>query len=352
MEEKENLVEEDGNKKKRITRSKVRDKRMVAIGLSIALIIVMGAGSRFFTKEQGPKLTEGILSTVGKRVPEEEIIQLGGPDRIMVIRADGTIMPTGSVNVVPSGVMDIEGIINNLDIAMKDDTIKGVVLEVNSPGGTIYHSEIMRQKILEYKETEKPIYTSMGMVAASGGYYISAPTDKIFASNETMTGSLGVISQYTNLEGLYDKLGISYDTFTSGNFKDMGSGTRPMTEEEAQYAQQMVNEHFNTFVNVIVDGRGMNEERVRGLADGRIYMGSTALKNGLIDEIGYFDDVVESISEDLGITNPTVFEIKYSSYFGGFFGDLIKVNEDDSMDRILKLEDTPLFLYKGGYNGE
>lgn len=323
-------------------------KRMIAIGLSIALIVVMSAGSAFFGKNESAK-TPDYISQFGKAALEEKIIRAGGSDKILVIRAKGTIAPSDNSMLVTPGIMDIDGVIKNLDRAIKDNSIKGVILEVDSPGGTVYHSEMMRQKILEYKATEKPIYTSMGLVAASGGYYISAPTDKIFASEETITGSIGVISRYTNLEGLYDKLGIKFNTFTSGDFKDMGAENRDMREDEREYAQSIVNEFYEGFVKIVADGRGMNEQRVRNLADGRTYTGRNAHDNGLVDEIGYFDHALDQMIEDLGLNNPTVLEYRTeSNYINTILGDFIKINHDNFLEEI-KIEDAPLFLYKGGF---
>ncbi len=166
-----------------------------------------------------------------------------------------------------------------------DDSVKAIVLRVNTPGGGTNESAEIHHKIVEIKEeTQKPVYVSMGSMAASGGYYISAPADKIFASPETLTGSLGVIMQGMNYSELADKIGIDFVTIKSGPYKDIMSESREMTSEERDILQDMIDNSYNEFVRVIAEGRGMPESKVRELADGRIYDGRQAKEVNLIDD--------------------------------------------------------------------
>ena len=165
-------------------------------------------------------------------------------------------------------------------------------------------------KILEVKAAGKPVYVSMGSMAASGGYYISAPADKIFASNETLTGSLGVIMQGYNYEKLAEKYGVEFETIKSGPYKDIMSPTREMTAEERKILQSMVDNMYNEFVRVIAEGRGMSEKEVRKLADGRIYDGRQAKQVQLVDEIGRLDDVIAGMKKDLNVKDAQV--IRYT----------------------------------------
>ncbi len=132
---------------------------------------------------------------------------------------------------------------------------------MNSPGGGVVESAEIHDKILDIKKVKKPVYVSMGSMAASGGYYISAPADKIYASPETMTGSLGVIMHGYNYEKLAKKYGVEFETIKSGPHKDIMSPTREMTGEEREILQNMINNSYDQFVKVIADGRGMTERK-------------------------------------------------------------------------------------------
>ncbi|WGI63510.1 signal peptide peptidase SppA [Escherichia coli] len=182
---------------------------------------------------------------------------------------------------------DHRAFLKELDKAKDDASVKGVLLRVNSPGGGVYESAEIHKKLEEVKKAKKPIYVSMGSMAASGGYYVSTPAKKIFASPETLTGSLGVIMQSLNYAKLADNLGIKYETIKSGKFKDIMSPNRDMTKDERDIMQSMVDNSYEGFVKVISEGRGMSKQDVKKIADGRIYDGTQAKSNGLVDELGY-----------------------------------------------------------------
>jgi protease-4 len=180
-------------------------------------------------------------------------------------------------------------------------------------------------------------------MAASGGYYISAPADKIYASPETLTGSLGVIMQGVNYAGLAEKYGVEFVTIKSGEFKDIMSPSREMTEEEKNILQTMINNSYEGFVDVIASGRGLSEEEVRKIADGRIYDGRQAKEIGLIDEFGYFEDVIEAMKKNEKLAGAQV--VSYSENFG--FGSLFSVaaskmvGKDLEMTGLMKLLSQP-----------
>ena len=164
----------------------------------------------------------------------------------------------------------------------EDDTIKAVVLQVNSPGGGVVESAQIYDKIKEVQEEIGiPFYVSMGSMAASGGYYISAPADKIFVNKETMTGSIGVIMESVNYGKLAEKYGVDFVTIKTGPYKDIMSPTRDMTEDERAMLQDMINESYESFVDIIEEGRGMTEAEVKKVADGRIMNGRQAIEAGL-----------------------------------------------------------------------
>jgi len=239
-----------------------------------------------------------------------------------------TLIPTGCVAVMPSGgkvaVISLNGPITNggsysflgstitpgsvreqLNKAEEDAAVKAIVLRVDSPGGQVVPSEEISAMVEKAKES-KPVVVSMGSMAASGGYYISAKADKIVAFSGTATGSIGVISQIPNLKGLYEKLGIEMQTFTGGKYKDMYSGLRELTPEEKEIMQQMVDVYYEQFVEVVAEGRGLDKEKVRNLATGQLYTGAEAKKLGLVDELGGLDTAIDLASELAGVTSPKV----------------------------------------------
>jgi protease-4 len=184
--------------------------------------------------------------------------------------------------------------------AEKDTAVKAIVLRIESPGGEIAPSQEILWEIEEVKEA-KPVVVSMGGTAASGGYYISTKADKIVALPTTMTGSIGVISQVMNVEGLLEKLGIQIETFKGGKYKDMYSGFREMTPEEEEIMQGMIDEYYEQFIDVVAEGRGLSKDEVRDLATGQIYTGTEAKELGLVDALGGLDTATELAMELAGI---------------------------------------------------
>ena len=182
-----------------------------------------------------------------------------------------------------------------LDAAAEDKHVKAVVLRINSPGGAVTASDIMYQDLVNFREdTHKPVVACMMDVAASGGYYVAMGADKIYAHPTTVTGSIGVIMSLYNAAGLFQLLGVKSDPIKSGPNKDIGNPGRPMTPEERDILQHMVMSFYDQFVQVVVRGRHLPEERVRALADGRIYTGIEAHKLGLVDQVGYLEDAIQA----------------------------------------------------------
>jgi protease-4 len=238
-----------------------------------------------------------------------------------------------------------------LEYIKEDDTVKGIILKVNSPGGGVVESAEIHDKLIEIqKETKKPVYVSMGSMAASGGYYISAGAKKIFASEETLTGSLGVIMQGINYEGLADKYGVDFVTIKSGQYKDIMSPTRQMTEDERQILQSMIDNSYEGFVKVISEGRNMTTEQVKEIADGRIYDGRQAKELNLIDDFGYLEDVIQQMMEDEKLKDAKV--VRYTDAIG--FGSLLNLkvqkligtdNEMTGIMEILSRPNSPRLMY-------
>lgn len=293
-------------------------KRWIALVIAIALFfvsIVYQFGVSFSQEETGLVDTKGNLFG-------EKVIKPGSPiggGKIAVLNLEGVILDTGEI---PFGLAyDHKGFLSLLDRAANDPLVDGIIIRVNSPGGGVVESAEIHDKIVHVKEeTGKPVYISMGNTAASGGYYISAPADKIFAHAATLTGSIGVIMENINFSEFADELGIDFNTIKSGEFKDIMSSTRPMTEEEAAILQTIIDDLYDDFVKVIVDGRGMDEAKVREIGDGRIYTGRQAYELNLIDEIGSFDDAITAMEEDLGLGDAQVVEYRPGFGFSQLFG--------------------------------
>lgn len=239
---------------------------------------------------------------------------------------------------------------DKLKMAEENDDIKGIILRVNSPGGGVVESAEIYDKILDIKKVKKPVYVSMGSMAASGGYYISAPADKIYASPETMTGSLGVIMHGYNYEKLAKKYGVEFETIKSGPHKDIMSPTREMTDEERDILQNMINNSYDQFVKVIADGRGMSEQEVRKIADGRIYDGRQAKENHLIDDFGHLDDVIAAMKKDIGEKDAQVIRYTDEAGFGWLFSmEAQKMLGNDVetavLTKILSSSNSPRLMY-------
>src|SRR5699024_2814661 len=189
-------------------------------------------------------------------------------------------------------------------------------LTVNTPGGGTYPSDEIYKKIKEIKKKNKKVYVHMDAMAASGGYYISAPADKIYAGPQTTTGSIGVIMSNVDYSGLQEKLGVKENVIKSGEHKDIMSSSRKMTNEEKDIMQSVLNDSYERFVGIVAKGRDMPEQKDKKLADGRIYSAQQAEKNGLIDEIGYNDNAVKALKKDIKAKDAEV--CKYSEDEGWF----------------------------------
>ncbi|HEY3281723.1 MAG TPA: signal peptide peptidase SppA, partial [Armatimonadota bacterium] len=216
-----------------------------------------------------------------------------------------------------------EDLIKQLREAAKDDSIKAIVLRINSPGGTAAGSQEINQEVQRVRrESHKKVYVSMGDVAASGGYYIASAADRIYANGSTLTGSIGVISSFPQAQGLMGKLGLGMKVMKSGRFKDSGSMFRPMSAEEEALFQKMVMGIYGQFVDAVSAGRKLPRDKVLALADGRVYTGVEAKKLGLVDELGNLQDTVLAAARAAGLKGePTVRKIGEKGLLSSLMGD-------------------------------
>ena len=183
----------------------------------------------------------------------------------------------------------------------QDDSIKAVVLRVNSPGGSVSASETIQREI-RLIQKDKPVVVSMGTVAASGGYWISTNTERIFAEPTTITGSIGVFGMYLNLQGLAnDKLGLTFDTVKTARFADANTIARPKTEEELALFQTFVDWVYDQFIGKVADSRKLTRAAVQEIAQGRVWSGKEALKLGLVDELGGLSSAVKYAATKAGL---------------------------------------------------
>jgi len=241
-----------------------------------------------------------------------------------------------------------------LNDILNDQTIKGVVLSVNTPGGGVVESSDIYDAIRAIQiEKEIPIYVAMGGLAASGGYYVSAPAEKIFVHPETITGSIGVIMESVNYAKLAEKYGIDFNTIKTGPYKDIMSGSREMTEEERNMLQEMINDSYERFVAIVAEGRNMSVEQVKKVADGRIMNGKQAIESGLADDFGKMGDVIDSMKTDYDLENATVFEYtpmdSIFSLYGVKVGNLFGRNlESELIGKLLSDYDAPRMMYLYG----
>jgi len=272
----------------------------VAFVLGFALPVCSCAGTGLFT-----------LNALSRMAGEPAPTTIGPGDAVAVIRLDGTITSGSEEFFAVQGITP-ERVADLLEQAA-DPSIKAVVVRVNSPGGSVVASDEIYRAFLEF---EKPLVIWMGEMAASGGYYIACGGDYVFAHPDTLTGSIGVISQFFNVEELLDEIGVDVVVITSGPRKDVGSLFREMTEEEQALWAGIIDETYEGFVELVAQARDLPLEEMRELADGSIYTGRQALELGLVDQVGTPDDAIAKAAELGGIEGePQVVELKPAPTF-------------------------------------
>ncbi len=209
----------------------------------------------------------------------------------------GVLYVTDTIDEYGTGSYNHQYILNAIDAMADDSENRGMILYVDTPGGSVYASDELYLKIEEYKSvTGRPVYSSMQSQATSGGYYISAACDKILANRNCWTGSIGVtMGTFVDISKLLSDLGIKTETITSGANKAMGSTTEPMTDEQRAIFQSLIDESYEQFVGIVAEGRDMSVADVKKLADGRIYSAQQAVDNGLVDGIATFEEAVDDM---------------------------------------------------------
>lgn len=290
---------------------------LVAAAILLGISLVINSAFALFQTNLETGLSD--IVAPGDSGYSEYVIEEGNLDsRIAVLNVEGVIQDTGeAASLFGSSGYNHSFFMEQLEQVKKDDSVKAIVLKVNSPGGGVVESAEIYDKIKEIQdETKKPMYVSMGATAASGGYYISAPAEKIFVNEETLTGSIGVIMESVNYGELAKKYGVDFVTIKSGPYKDIMSPTREMTDDERDLLQGMLNESYESFVDIIEEGRGMSEKEVKKFADGRIMSGRQAVEIGLADDFGFEEDVIANLKKDYDLGDAEVFEYGVSEGWG------------------------------------
>ncbi len=252
---------------------------------------------------------------------------------VMVFSPDDAGQPEPSIGVLEldGAISQSEDFIDDLERFEDDDNIKGVVVRINSPGGAVAPSQEMYYAVQRLAE-EKPVAVSMGSVAASGGYYAACGSEKIFANPGTITGSIGVITQFFNIEELMDGANIEVHTVTSGDFKDSGSPFREFTDQDEEYFVEMVFDIHDQFVEDVAECREMEIREAELLADGRVFTGRQARDHNLVDELGSLHDVIEYLSDETGLDDPPVVYPPEEKL--GLFGEFFEIAVDSSVTEI------------------
>ncbi len=270
-----------------------------------------------------------IMSSSTDRI--ETVTSGGGGGRIAVVELQGVINSS-------------DDIVRQLKKYRKDGSIEAILLRIDSPGGAVVPSQEMYEEVRKTREGGKPVIVSMGSLAASGGYYVACGGSRLVANAGTLTGSIGVISEFLQLHDALQKLGIDVKTIKSGELKDAGSPTRPMTDEDQRYFQGLMDDVRGQFVSVVERERNLSKARVEALADGRAFTGVQAVKEGLVDTIGTFEDAVKIAAGMAGIRGePTlVRERRRRGLLESLFQDASEAVRDVKQDVL----DRPVLSYQ------
>ena len=229
-----------------------------------------------------------LLALVGISSITSEWVQQGTKNRIGIVDITGLIS-------------DSQYIVNQVKKFRKDKRIRGIILRIDSPGGAVGPSQEIYNEVLKTRESGKTIYASMGALAASGGYYIASAAERIFANPGTLTGSIGVIMVFSNAQGLMKKIGLQPEIVKAGEYKDIGSPARAMTQKERNLLQSVVTDVHQQFIEAVANGRNISVAEVTKIADGRILTGRQAYSLNLVDQMGGLQVSIDQIAHKVGI---------------------------------------------------
>jgi protease-4 len=274
----------------------------LCLALGISVIALAGCGQTAFQVSLVPV----------HRTLEETQIQgdrgIWVSDKIAIIDVDGMLINKQKHGLIRSGENPVSLFIEKLEKAAEDRSVKAVVLRLNSPGGTVAASDLMYHSLSQFKSrTGKPVVACVHGLGCSGAYYLACACDGIMAQPTSVTGSIGTIFQTFSVAGTMDKIGIKAVAIKSGRLKDMASPLHNLTDPEREVLQGIIDSLYQRFLNVVEEGRkGLDRQKLEGLADGRVFTAEQALQDGLIDKIGYLEDGVDWVKEKAGVQKARV----------------------------------------------
>jgi protease-4 len=256
-------------------------------------------------------ITVVLVSVLGGSDERTEVVTSGSGEKIAVVDIKGVITSS-------------EEVVRQLKKYRGMSSVKAVLLRIDSPGGGVVASQEMYEEVRKTRDAGTPVVVSMGSLAASGGYYVACGASRIVANRGTLTGSIGVIAEFLQLQELLGKIGVDVKTIKSGKLKDSGTQTRKMTEEEQKYFQALMDDVHRQFMGVVGRERHLSVEDTRALADGRVYTGEQAVPLGLVDTLGTYEDAVSIAAAMAGIAGEPaiVKERKRRSWFESMAGDV------------------------------
>ena len=250
-------------------------------------------------------------------------IVIGSGDKIAVVELKGIILSS-------------EDIVRQFKKYRDDRSVRGILFRVDSPGGGVVASQEIYEEVKKTRDKKKPVVVSMGSLAASGGYYVSCGANKIVANPGTLTGSIGVISQFMRYDSLMGKIGVGVNTIKSGKFKDAGNPFRQMTNDDKEYFQHLMDDVHKQFISAVETERKLSHDSVVAFADGRVFTGEQAFQMGLVDTIGTYEDAITITAQLAGIRGtPSIVKERKRvlTLFDFLFGkskiaDLLGINDD------------------------
>ena len=280
-------------------------RRSPLVGCLITLTVLL-AGGLMMTCLVAFLLFSAVAGGSGIGEFQEETLFGEGEDKIALIPIQGTILGESGPNLFGVSLDMVKRVKDQMKRAQEDPKVRGIVLQIDSPGGSVTASDILHREVQKVREGEMKVVVLMGDLCASGGYYVAVAAEKIYAHPTTLTGSIGAIIAGLDLSELMEEFGVKENVVKSAPVKDILSSTRPMTDEERRILQGVVDEAHRRFVRLVAEGRSLTEEELSGSTDGRIFLAPEAKERGLIDEIGYLEDAVDGAKALAGISEARV----------------------------------------------
>ena len=273
-----------------------------------------------------------IIGLLTSSIPSEiEVVTQGSGDKVGVVEVFGTIVSSSEINRQLKGYAE-------------DNSIRAILLHINSPGGGVVASQEIYEQVRRIREEGTPVIVSMGSLAASGGYYIACGATRIVANKGTLTGSIGVIAEFLQLREALDKIGVGVKVIKSGRMKDAGSPMKDMTTEDEAYFQSLMDDVHRQFAEVVILERKLDRDKVLEIADGRVFTGEDALVKGLIDTLGTFQDAVAITAAIAGIDGePALVRERQRHYWWEDFGADVMSEVTALKNEIL---DRPVLSYR------